>query len=70
MRIIAGTAPEAMEELPAPTHAFIGGSSGNMKEIVELLLEIKQLKLSKNDFEDDDKKTWLLLILQMEKILE
>ena len=30
MRIIAGTAPEAMEELPAPTHAFIGGSSGNM----------------------------------------
>ena len=38
MRIIAGTAPEAMEELPAPTHAFIGGSSGNMKEIVELLL--------------------------------
>ena len=57
MRIIAGTAPEAMEELPAPTHAFIGGSSGNMKEIVELLLEIKQLKLSKNDFEDDDKKT-------------
>lgn len=28
-----------MEELPAPTHAFIGGSSGNMKEIVELLLE-------------------------------
>ena len=39
MRIIAGTAPEAMEELPAPTHAFIGGSSGNMKEIVELLLE-------------------------------
>ena len=39
MRIIAGTAPEAMEELPAPTPAFIGGSSGNMKEIVELLLE-------------------------------
>ena len=28
-----------MEELPAPTHAFIGGSSGNMKEIVNLLTE-------------------------------
>ena len=39
MHIIPGTAPEAMEELPIPTHAFIGGSSGNMKEIVELLLE-------------------------------
>ena len=38
MQIIPGTAPEALKELPVPTHAFIGGSSGNMKEIVELLL--------------------------------
>lgn len=37
--IIEGEAPAAMEELPAPTHAFIGGSSGNLKEIVSLLLE-------------------------------
>ena len=37
MQIIPGTAPEAMEGLPVPTHAFIGGSSGNMKDIVELL---------------------------------
>ena len=29
----------ALEELPVPTHAFIGGSSGNMKEIVELLIK-------------------------------
>lgn len=36
--VIRGSAPEAMEELPAPTHAFIGGSSGNLKEILELLL--------------------------------
>lgn len=39
MQIVPGTAPDAMKELPSPTHAFIGGSSGNMKEIVELLLE-------------------------------
>ncbi len=39
LKIIPGTAPEAMEELPVPTHAFIGGSSGNMKEIIKLLLE-------------------------------
>ena len=39
MEIVAGTAPEALEELPAPTHAFIGGSSGNLKEIVRLLLK-------------------------------
>ena len=32
-------APEALKDLPAPTHAFIGGSSGNLKEIVKLLLE-------------------------------
>ena len=39
MEIIAGTAPEALKDLPAPTHAFIGGSSGNLKEIIYLLLE-------------------------------
>lgn len=31
-------APEAMEDLPAPTHAFIGGSAGNLKEIITCLL--------------------------------
>ena len=36
--VIRGLAPEAMEDLPAPTHAFIGGSSGNLKQIVECLL--------------------------------
>lgn len=39
MEIIEGCAPEALEALPAPTHAFIGGSSGNLKEICRLLLE-------------------------------
>lgn len=38
LEVIPGLAPEACEELPAPTHAFIGGSSGNLKEILELLL--------------------------------
>lgn len=38
LEIIEGLAPEACVELPTPTHAFIGGSSGNMKEILELLL--------------------------------
>ena len=39
LEIISGEAPNAMYPLPIPTHAFVGGSSGNMKEIVELLLE-------------------------------
>lgn len=39
LEIIEGLAPEALTDLPAPTHAFIGGSSGNLKEIVKLLIE-------------------------------
>ena len=38
LTIVAGSAPEACAGLPAPTHAFIGGSAGNMREIVALLL--------------------------------
>ncbi len=39
VEVIRGTAPESMKDLPAPTHAFIGGSSGNLKDIVRCLLE-------------------------------
>lgn len=39
LEVIAGTAPEALEALPAPTHAFIGGSTGNMRGIVNCLLK-------------------------------
>lgn len=37
--VVKGTAPEALKELPAPTHVFVGGSSGNLEEIVGLLLK-------------------------------
>ena len=39
IEVVSGLAPEALEALPVPTHAFIGGSSGNIKEILLLLLE-------------------------------
>lgn len=39
IQVIEGLAPEAMEALPVPTHAFIGGSSGNLREIMECLLK-------------------------------
>lgn len=39
IQVISGPAPEALMELPVPTHAFIGGSSGNMKEILMHLLQ-------------------------------
>ena len=37
-QIISGEAPHALDALPAPTHGFIGGSSGNMREIIEVLI--------------------------------
>lgn len=40
LEVVRGTAPEAFEGLPAPTHAFIGGSSGNLRHIIEGLLAL------------------------------
>lgn len=39
VEIISGTAPKALEELPAADKVFIGGSGGNMESIVRLILE-------------------------------
>ena len=38
LTVVRGTAPEALHGLPAPTHVFIGGSSGNLPEIVKVIL--------------------------------
>ena len=38
INITQGKAPDVCESLPAPTHVFIGGSSGKMKDIIKLLL--------------------------------
>lgn len=37
IEVIAARAPEGFEKLPMPTHAFIGGSSGRLKEILTAL---------------------------------
>lgn len=37
--VVRGLAPDALDGLPAPTHAFIGGSSGNLKEILTCIFE-------------------------------
>jgi len=37
LTIVEGLAPDALADLPIPTHAFIGGSSGNMEEILVAL---------------------------------
>ena len=34
MEIVAGHAPEALRDLPAPTHVFVGGSGGGIGEIL------------------------------------
>lgn len=38
LTVVKGTAPEVMEDLPVPTHAFVGGSCGRLEEIVDGLL--------------------------------
>jgi precorrin-6Y C5,15-methyltransferase (decarboxylating) len=37
--VFCGTAPEIFSDCEMPTHAFIGGSGGRFKEIVEHLLK-------------------------------
>ena len=39
LAVVEGLAPAACVDLPRPTHAFIGGSSGNLREIIQLLLD-------------------------------
>lgn len=39
IEIIKGKAPEAIEELPNPDACFIGGSSGNMDDIINAVLK-------------------------------
>ena len=39
IRIIEGEAPAAFRELEPPTHVFIGGSSGNLREILCTVLD-------------------------------
>ncbi|MBO7047291.1 MAG: precorrin-6Y C5,15-methyltransferase (decarboxylating) subunit CbiT, partial [Spirochaetia bacterium] len=37
--IVSGTAPEVLNDLPAPTNAFIGGTGGNLRSILNILLD-------------------------------
>lgn len=39
VQVIAGRAPEALKELPAPDAVFVGGSKGEMQEILAYSLE-------------------------------
>ena len=37
IHVISAKAPDGMDTIPTPTHAFIGGSGGNLKEIIDSL---------------------------------
>ncbi|WP_200801274.1 precorrin-6Y C5,15-methyltransferase (decarboxylating) subunit CbiT [Clostridium sp. Marseille-P2415] len=39
LEIVEGAAPEAMTGLEAPTHVFIGGTSGSMEAVLALVLQ-------------------------------
>ena len=38
LTIVPGLAPQSCRDLPAPTHVFIGGSAGNMRQILDEIL--------------------------------
>ena len=40
VELVEGMAPEALDGLAAATHAFVGGTKGHFKEILEALLKI------------------------------
>lgn len=39
IEVLQGEAPQVLENLPKPTHAFIGGSGGKLEEIIKSLCE-------------------------------
>lgn len=39
IEIVEGTAPQCIENLPVPTHVFIGGSGGNLIDIIKIVKE-------------------------------
>ena len=39
VEVVFGKAPDCLEDLPAPSHVFVGGSSGNLREILECALQ-------------------------------
>lgn len=41
---VSGLAPEVFPQLPAPNRAIIGGSGGNLEEILEYLWSLESLK--------------------------
>ena len=39
LNVVPGSAPEALQDLPAPDRVFIGGSDGNLEAIIDTVLE-------------------------------
>ncbi|MEF9974375.1 MAG: precorrin-6y C5,15-methyltransferase (decarboxylating) subunit CbiE [Clostridia bacterium] len=42
LRIVPGSAPEALDNLPAPSHVFLGGSGGHLPQILGALEALSQ----------------------------
>lgn len=61
---IKGVAPDVLENLKTPTHAFIGGSRGHIKDIIEVLrLKNPNIRIVVNAVS-------LELIIQMQQIMK
>ncbi|MGB9761680.1 MAG: precorrin-6y C5,15-methyltransferase (decarboxylating) subunit CbiE [Caldimicrobium thiodismutans] len=45
LKVVYGEAPEVLSTLPSPHRVFVGGTSGRLKEILEFLLDLEELKI-------------------------
>ncbi len=47
LTVVSGTAPQICADLPTPSHVFIGGSSGNLREIIlDLLARRSKIRIT------------------------
>ena len=64
LEIIAGEAPEALQTLFAPTHVFVGGSGGRLRELTALAWQKNpKLRLGLNGSFPGNLKLYPILIL-------
>ena len=73
VQIISGVAPEALTELEEPSHAFVGGSSGNLSEILECLREknpLMRVVMNAISLETISEITAIIKKYEEEKIIE
>lgn len=64
--VCAGKAPEALKDLPAPTHVFLGGTGGCMQEILEAVIQKNpSVRICANFIAPENLGTFLMLAKEL-----